>query len=271
MKFTVTRDNERLLEILKRLGKVPQNLTHLSGFNMAETVEEDGTPGVSLILGPTNGGMDGRAPQAIPMSLLKSERPHLADGRIYKADVVDDGEGGFKLVRPTKEDVALRVITTGLLYSLRDGSTTKDLMEIGAAGKKLRYHGVFPLTRDAASIVGEGLAEPITAQSRIIVDERFGKIKNLPGVHKLREITIEGVIGGPVLVGQIDGTLKIHELTRDGWKVHDVTDVERWQQKFMDLALQDVDYLAALREAEKKKARRKVKVTKGPPVDHPDA
>lgn len=255
MKFKVTRDNERLLALLKRLGKVPQHLQHLTGVNLSEVVYDDGTPDVCLILGSALNGQDGRRPQAIPLAKDRSLRPSFDGNRIYSADVALDGDT-YQLVKPTSEDHALRIITTGLLVNPRDGSTTRDFMDLAEAGSKLRYHGVFPITADAAEIIGEGIEGPVTAQSKVVFDERFGKIKNLAGVPKSREVTVQGVIGGPILVGQVDGVLKIHELTKNGWTVHDVTGSQKWQQKFMDLAEQDIEFLMARAKDERQMARR---------------
>ncbi len=267
-----TRDHERLLGLLKRLNKVPQELQHLSGFNLSETVDENGVAGLSVVLGGNvEGGRDGRLPKAIPLSNDSKKMPAFKGNRLYRADVEPDGEF-FQLVRQQKGDTALRIITTGLLVA-SDGSTTRDFAEIAKSGRKLRYHGAFPITVDAAKVVGESICGPITAQSKVIADERFGKIKGLAGVPKSREVTLEVVLGGPVLVGQIDGFLRIHELTKNGWKVYDVTNSEYWQKEFMDYAMQDIEYLQALEADEKRRARRKKKitVTKGPPSDHPDA
>ncbi|HUO56041.1 MAG TPA: hypothetical protein VMU27_01215 [Candidatus Paceibacterota bacterium] len=265
--FEITRDNERLLALLKKLGRVPSDLNHLSGVIMSETVDEENVAGLSLILG-TPQGIDGRRPKAIPIATDK-DRPHDKNGRIYRADVMPDGDT-FKLVRPRKSGVALRFITTGLLVA-PDGTTSRDFRSL--VGKKLQYHGVFPLSADACEIVGEDIDFSVSGESKVIIDERLGSIKGLPGIPRSREIGIEGVVGGPIIVGQIDGTLKIHELTTTGWKTHDVTDNPKWQKQFLDFASKDARYLADVAEAEKRQQRnrKRVRVTRGPPSDHPDA
>src|SRR3989338_26729 len=266
--FELTVDNARLLARLKKLGKVPAHLEYLTGANRFETVDETGAAGLSIILGPINAGRRGRKPRAIPVASDPDRMPQIKGDRLFRADVAPVGDDSYELVRQQKEGVALRTVVTGLLVGSH-GSTTEDFAEIVKSGGKLRYHGAFPITADAAEVVGEGIDLDITAPSRVIADERFGRGRGLVGVPKQRAVQLEAVIGGPILVGQIDGELKIHELTKDGsWKVQDVTNSEYWQKKFMDLAMQDVTYLQEVEKANKRE--KTFKVIK-PPMDHMDA
>jgi hypothetical protein len=268
--FGLTVDNDRLVKKLIGMGKLPPHVNHLNGFNLFQTVDEDGIPAVSVVLGPINSGRRGRRPQAIPLSVDINNRPYPNGDRLMDGDVSEYGDE-FKLVRKYKDDVALRTIRTGLLSDMR-GGVMEDMMNLSAERKAMRYHGAFPLVADSGLVVGEGIDLDITNQSRIVTDERFGKIHGAVGIPKFREVMIEGVIGGPVIVGQIDGTLKIHELTKRGWNVHDVTDSADWQKTFMDLANADTQYLAAIEADAKRKGKkdRQIKVVKVP-TDHPDA
>jgi hypothetical protein len=268
--LTATVDDQRLVDVLRDKGKIPANSEYLIGLKLLQTVDEENRAGLSVVLGPLNGGRGGRKPAAIPVSIDPAKQPVMKNGRLLQAGIEIVGDS-YEFVKPTKSNVALRIIKTGLLATLR-GDTTEDFGRIAASGRPLRYHGAFPLTADAADVVGEGLDFNITNASRVIVDERFGSINGLAGIPKFREVTVEGVVGGPILVGQIDGVLKIHELTTDGWKVHDVTGSKYWQDMFMTLAQTDMRYLADLEAASKltKKRERKFRVVQLP-VGHPDA
>ncbi|HWP61553.1 MAG TPA: hypothetical protein VN495_03045 [Candidatus Paceibacterota bacterium] len=263
--FALTRDNERLLRKLQRANKVPSHWKHLNGFNLFHTVDQDGEQAISTLLGPLNSGRRGRKPAAIPISTDAKNRPIPGeDDRLYRADVDDTGEI-TKLVRQQKKGVAVRIFTTGLLISGK-GGTMQDMMQILSEKKHLRYHGVFPITRDAADVVGEGIDVNVENASRVVTDERFGRIRGLVGVPKTRETMVEVKIGGPILVGQVDGSLKIVELTNEGWQEYDVTGSAKWQKKFMDLAAADVEYLAEIEEAARLAKRREktLQVIKAP-------
>ncbi len=268
-RFEVSVDDHRLVQRLRAQGKLKEGTEVLSGFNVTEAVDETGVPGLYMILGASRG----RKPVAIQVAAERDRRPVIKGdpARIFRADIALEAEDA-QFVRQEKEDVALRLIRTGLLFG-RGGSTSDDMLDIAASGGKLRYHGAFPLTVDAATVVGEALdGLAVTAESKVVTDDRFGRIKGLIGVPKKRATTIEAVVGGPILVGQIDGTLHIHELRAEGWKLWDVTATDHWQKVFMDLASKDDEYLKAIaaeEKAGKRKRDRKITPVK-PPLDHPD-
>lgn len=268
-RFELTVDDVRLVEKLKRESRLPTNVDCLRGFNLFQTIDEKGIPGQSVVLGPLKGGRRGRKPLAIPVTTNSDKLPSFKGDRLSHADV-EEVDDHYELVRHGSKNTALRIFRTGLL--MNQGGTAEDMARIAASGRKLRYHGAFPITADAGFVVGEGIDLEVTAESRIVTDDRFGRINGLVGVPKMRETMIEGVIGGPVLLGQVDGTLCIRELTKSGaWRTYDVTGIASWQKKFMDLAATDAEYLKAVAEAEKHGKRDRQFRIITPPSDHPDA
>ena len=269
--FQLTYDNERLLRRLQKAGKVPSNIESLSGFSLYQTADpETGDQDIAALFGPPNGDRKGRAPAAIPLSKDQKEAPRIgSDDRLHFADVkVNEEEGSAKFVRQQKSGVTIRRIVTGLLESRPgSGNVMQDMQSVINEGKRLRYHGVFPLTADAAIVVGEGIDLNITAESKVLVDERFGRIKGIAGVARSRDTLVEALVDGPLLVGQANGDLRICVLQPDGkWKTYDVTDIAEYQKKFMDLAEKDIVYLAARAEDEKSKRtlQKKVRIIKAP-------
>lgn len=276
--FEMTKDNERLLRMLQASGKVPRDIEELTGLNLFEVrLPEAGEDDIDLatIFGPLNGSRGGRATPFIALAREADLSPVIgSDDRLHFADIGTHPDRKTPMyVKPPKEKTAaLRLVTTGLLLTRKGGGILNERAAIRASGKKLRYHGVFPLTADAASVVGEGIDLNITDESKVVFDERFGSLKGVAGVPTLREALVRAVVGGPLLVGQVDGDLKILELLPNGmWKKYDVTDDAGWQQRFMDLAEKDMKYLDVRDKDESDKQRRrflaKLKVVRTPGDD----
>ncbi len=231
-------------EILKK-----PDLPHLGGFKLTDTIT-DGDPSLSVIMGPLNAQRRrGRAPSAIALSKVKGKTPRPNGDMLYRADLeVIDSEGNLEFVTPYKDGVGLRIFRTGLIPSQGRGrgGTQEDVARIMSQGKKIRQHGIFPLSPDSASLFGEGVDIAITAQSKILYDERLGHIRGAPGVVRLRETGAEVPIGGGILEGDIDGTLRIHELQHTGWVVWDVTDDPNSQKLYLDYLEAEAQRLAAI-------------------------
>jgi hypothetical protein len=263
--FENTVDAEDFIRL--RFGKTPEEMPSLTGFGLSETISE-GIPGLSYVLDIPDRRRRGRAPEAIPVALAKEKMPQIKGDYLFLADVGVDAEGNYELQAKHKQGVALRTFRTGLVTL--NGGTKQHLLEIGSNGRRLSYHGAIPLTFDAAKVVGE--AVNMMAESVVVHDDRLGRLKGALGVPEKRMVTVEAVVGGPILVGQVDGRLSLQELGPDGlWKKYDVTTDEGWVKAFLDLAQHDAEYLKAIAEDEAKthKRQRNFRVIR-PPVDHPD-
>jgi len=260
-RFQLTLSNARFIrEVLKK------DYGHLLGFKLIEAVTE-GEPSLAVVLGPPN-LRNRRGRRRIPNSIMITKRqglvPHVKGDLLVAADLEVMPDGTLEFVRQVRENIGTRIIRTGLLADNR-GQTQADMARLMNEGKRIRQHGVFPLSPDSAKIFGEGLDLEITAQARVVYDERLGRIKGAPGIAKFGETGIEAPLGGAVLVGDIDGTLAIEELREEGWKRYEVTGDAASEQLFLD-------YLAADAKRFAQEAEVSVPVAKPirPPLDDKD-
>lgn len=263
--FEITVDNPDFIRL--KLRKSPEEIPFLSGFNLWEMVDDEtGIPALLYMLGQLDRRHRGRAPWVIPVASDKATKPRIRGDRLYLADIGVGSNGDFELVQKHKDGTALRTFHTGLVTL--NGGIKEHIYDLASNKRRIGFHGPVPLTAQG-KIVGESIV--MSPESTTLYDDRVGKIKGVAGVPEKRAVTIEGVIGGPVLNRQVDGMLTLHELTKNGWKVDDVTGDEVWEKMYVDLIMQDTEYQKAMAEDEKALAhrRRKFRVVRAP-LDHVD-
>jgi hypothetical protein len=203
------------------------------GFKIVETITSEGQVMQAFVLGPhTIRTRVGGKSKAIPLSDDPKTSPKIRGDYVHEAEVVTDPEDDtLMLVQPRREGFVLRTFRTGLIPL--GGGSQQDLRSLRLGGKRLGYHGSFPLDVGSALRLVEGQDTEVTQLAEKLADEQRGKIRGLRNVPALRDITYEMPFGGAVINRDLDGSLTIHEVKTDGSvKIWEVTDDPHSQQVF---------------------------------------